>query len=238
MYTIEELIKAIKKSSSLSQVLRILGLSITGTSYSVLKNKILSNNIDISHFKNQDKLNCNKQKKHYSEFFILKPVGSPRTQAKTLRQALIESGRQYKCEWCGIADRWNGKDITLEVDHIDGNWRNNLQENLRFLCPNCHSQTDNFYKQKTLHYCCDCNKVIHYQSTRCVKCSNFENNKNKRKTNIPNKSILEKEIWELPAIKLAKKYKVSDRTIGLWCKHYSIKTPGYGYWNKKENIVP
>lgn len=61
------------------------------------------------------------------------------------RRYLIES-RGEGCEICGITE-WNGKHITLECDHIDGHHDNNSPENLRHLCPNCHSQTDT-YKAK------------------------------------------------------------------------------------------
>ena len=50
---------------------------------------------------------------------------------------------EYKCFECGIKD-WNNKPIVLELEHIDGNNRNNMPENLKLLCPNCHSQTDTF----------------------------------------------------------------------------------------------
>jgi 5-methylcytosine-specific restriction endonuclease McrA len=49
----------------------------------------------------------------------------------------------WKCSCCGI-DRWQEKNITLELDHIDGSAHNCKLENLRLLCPNCHSQTDTF----------------------------------------------------------------------------------------------
>ena len=48
-----------------------------------------------------------------------------------------------KCQECGI-DSWNGKDIKCQVDHTDGDSTNNKLENLRLLCPNCHSQTETF----------------------------------------------------------------------------------------------
>ncbi len=50
----------------------------------------------------------------------------------------------HNCEICGITRQWNGKELTFEIDHIDGNRENNFYSNLRYICPNCHSQTDTF----------------------------------------------------------------------------------------------
>ncbi len=66
-----------------------------------------------------------------------------RQKSHLLRRALIESGIQYKCFIC-VIDKWLGKDINLEIDHINGDSFNNSLENLRCLCPNCHSQTETF----------------------------------------------------------------------------------------------
>ena len=48
---------------------------------------------------------------------------------------------EYKCSCCNVSE-WNGKPLTLQIDHIDGKKTNNMIENLRYLCPNCHTQTE------------------------------------------------------------------------------------------------
>lgn len=62
-----------------------------------------------------------------------------------LREYLIKT-RGYSCSCCGITE-WNKQPISLEIDHIDGNPYNDNPTNLRFICPNCHSQTPT-YKAK------------------------------------------------------------------------------------------
>lgn len=61
-----------------------------------------------------------------------------------LKRALIEIGRSYVCAVCGNDGAWCGQPLGLEVDHIDGDYHNNEGWNLRFICPNCHTQTDSF----------------------------------------------------------------------------------------------
>lgn len=67
-----------------------------------------------------------------------------RARPCNLRDVLLEIGREYKCESCGQLPFHNGKSLTLPVDHIDGDNMNQERTNLRFLCPNCHTQTPTF----------------------------------------------------------------------------------------------
>lgn len=75
----------------------------------------------------------------------------PEYQSFKLKNRLIKEGiKENKCECCGISE-WNGKPLNLELHHIDGNSCNHLLDNLQLLCPNCHSQTDNFRSKNIKH---------------------------------------------------------------------------------------
>ncbi len=52
----------------------------------------------------------------------------------------------YTC--CGNTGEWLGRPITLQIDHINGDWRDHRRENLRYLCPNCHALTETWCRQK------------------------------------------------------------------------------------------
>ena len=69
--------------------------------------------------------------------------GECTSNSRALRPYIIKEHGE-KCALCGLGTLWNNKNITLQMDHIDGNSDNNFPQNLRLLCPNCHSQTENF----------------------------------------------------------------------------------------------
>ena len=75
---------------------------------------------------------------HKRKFFT--GLLTDRIDRPTIRKYLAES-RGYKCEVCGISE-WQGKDLMLQVDHINGDSSNDKPDNVRLICPNCHSQTE------------------------------------------------------------------------------------------------
>jgi transposase-like protein/RNA polymerase subunit RPABC4/transcription elongation factor Spt4 len=82
----------------------------------------------------------------------IKRVEEGRASRGAIRTYLL--AKSDECSCCGLTE-WMGQVIILEVDHIDGNSENNSLENLRLLCPNCHSQTETYKgknKGKGRHY--------------------------------------------------------------------------------------
>ncbi|KKM88814.1 hypothetical protein LCGC14_1254960 [marine sediment metagenome] len=141
-HTRELLEPVIRDSISFSDALRKLGRKPVGGSITSLKLTCKRNGIDTSHMTGQGHRKGKQPNNRLSanEILIMGASTDRRTTAHLLRRALFEIGVEHVCVECDLKPEWKGKSITLEVDHKDGQYWNNLQENLQFLCPNCHSQ--------------------------------------------------------------------------------------------------
>lgn len=137
----EELEQIVKDSLSVYDVLRKLGLKLAGGSHSYWSRKIKEIGIDTSHFLGAAHSRGKQSSRRISanEILVLRECGI-RQKANKLVRALLERGREHQCEKCGQLPFWMGHSLTLDVDHINENWLDDREENLRFLCPNCHSQ--------------------------------------------------------------------------------------------------
>ena len=143
------LVAAVKTSTSVADVMRSLGIRRSGGSHSHLVKRLERFSIDTSHFtgKGLSRGRPSHRKRKWQEILVLRHYGQ-RTPAVTLRRALIESGVEYLCKSCGGIPYWNGKELRLQVDHKSGNWLDDRRENLQFLCPNCHTQTNGYNGSK------------------------------------------------------------------------------------------
>lgn len=158
---------------------------------------------------------------------------------KSIKNRLLkERIFEEKCSICGISNEWNGKKLSLQLDHINGICDDHRIENLRLLCPNCHSQTETFgakrFKKSKSKTCQDCSVFISGKSKRCYKCAAKVRPQPKRKLFITKKD-LEKLIWEYPTTKIACMFNVSDKTIEKFCKKLNISKPPRGFWNKNKS---
>lgn len=149
-YTEEMLREAVKDSITIRQVLDKIGSrTIVGGMSTHIRSRIRHYGIDTSHFvgagwsKGIKKTNISS---HFvpAEKLLVKHTDGTRMMAHRLRRALISIGVPHKCKICNLPPMWLDRPIVLEVDHMDGDGSNDIPENLRFLCPNCHSQTDTF----------------------------------------------------------------------------------------------
>lgn len=149
-YSQEDLAKAVKESTSVSQVMRSLGMRVAGGSHSHLTKRIAKEGLDTSHFLGQSSRRgvVSRARIPASEILIKRSSGS-RTKTHKLKRAMLEVGIDYCCSECALIS-WQGKEITLDIDHIDGNWLDDRVENIRFMCPNCHSQTPTHGNKRAL----------------------------------------------------------------------------------------
>jgi len=139
-WTENQLRSAAKKSRSIRQVLYHLGLRQAGGNYAQIKKYLRFYKIDTTHFKGRG---WNKgMKMPYLPKVPLKEilVANSDYQSYKLKARLVREGlRKARCEKCGWAEKSPDGRIPLELDHINGDSRDNQLENLRILCPNCHS---------------------------------------------------------------------------------------------------
>ena len=251
----KEVIKLLPHSNSMSHLCKNLGLRAVDGYYTKILKIIKKYNLSTSHFGTLKQINRNARNKYTAmaddEFFV---KGIKRSSTSIIKRLINNGYKEYKCEnkMCGI-ETWHGKKITLQVHHINGDHLDNRIENLQLLCPNCHSQTENYSKHNSKKtsvtrqvidietikkewenkqevFCKNCNKKIKEGNIFCShKCAHEYH----RKFNPSNNELIN-EFKNLGSFtKVAKLYNVSPNAIKRRCIKNGIIDEVYKYIKHK-----
>lgn len=213
-----ELRKAVSESFSYREVLRNLNIPTSGNNASTLKRKIREYNLSTAHFTF-----------HPKQLKPKKPVETYLTEnthiaSSKLKEKLFKSGlKENKCEICGL-DTWLGRRLICQIHHINGDNTDNRLENLQILCPNCHSQTDNYCghantQNEEKHYCLECGRELKTKGPiYCLSCAS----KKRRKVDITKEKLLEVLKETGNRVQAAKYFGVSETTIRKWCNRFGL----------------
>jgi hypothetical protein len=239
----EELEAVIKNSFSLAQTIRNLGLGkICGGNYEVIKRYIRHYNIDCSHFTGKGWARDKKfETKPYRTFEEILVQNSTFSSTYHLKNRLLKAGLlNNKCYICSMEAYWNGRPLNLHLDHINGISNDHRIENLRLLCPNCHSQTETYTgknkkkksvdaksekksRQKFKKECKTCNGIL--SDKRAKNCFACYQQLKKTKIIWPTAEKLQELVLENSLSQLAKIFGVSDKAIAKRCKRLKIERP-------------
>jgi hypothetical protein len=206
---IDEFKALIRRSTSYREILNEFGFSPKGGNLKTLKMRIEEDCVDDSHIRNRPKtLNANISIEIPDDdlFASNSRHGRGIVKKRIIRHKLID---HTTCSECGMNNEWNDKPISFVLDHINGIPNDHRLENLRFLCPNCNSQTSTFAGRKSKENLerytrCSCGRIKLVSSDRCNKC----------------RGILARKVKSWSAI--GRKYGVSDNAVRKWAKAYKL----------------
>lgn len=224
-YTKEELKIIVNNSQNMSDLSAQLGyIAHGGSNHNTIQKRLDEYGIDTSHFN----IHTSSKPKTDDEIFIKDSQVSQRTLRSRYKAKQFST---YKCSICGQEPIWQGKELTLILDHIDGDNHNNVPENLRWVCPNCNQQLEttgykNFrtqYKNKKRYYCPCCGKQVSRKGMWCSTC--YHKSQVKSTSELPiSREELKDKIRNTSFLQIGKEFNVSDNAIRKWCVKYGLPT--------------
>lgn len=235
-FTKEELAEKVKEANSIRDLVLKLGYKTDGgDSYKTVKNRIEQYGFDISHFYTQERINRTPE-----NIFV-----ENSTANQSVLRRWYEKGHytEYKCAICGMPPEWNGRPLTLTLDHINGKHRDDRLENLRWICPNCDRQLPTYSKgaektnmnvrnkiqhmtaieamieeTKPTNTCQKCEKPISKNAVLCSDCYHTSTRVVERPSREELKLLIRTQSFEA----LGRQFGVDGNAIRKWCNAYGL----------------
>jgi Zn finger protein HypA/HybF involved in hydrogenase expression len=234
----QKLMEAIANSNSSRDVLVYLGLRAAGGNYSALKKAAKLFDLELPKY---DFSSISTEPREYSPLFPDEQVfveNSTYANRASLKKRMYRMGYKEECSECGLGPIWNGRPITLQLDHINGVYNDHRLENLRIICPNCHSQTETFagrtsvkdknetFQQRKLrriikgsNVCLDCDSPIFPNLKRCSLCADTAR-QNRYSVTYPEIDVLIEQLTATSFVKVAKELGVTDSALRKHVKKF------------------
>lgn len=140
----EQFLEIFQKSNSIREIIRAFDLNVCGAQYAAVKNKMKELDLSDRHFDKTKYLSNAQNTNRISLKKILVENSSYSSLYRLKIRLVKEKMMKYECVICKNDGAWNNTKLTLQLDHKNGIDSDHRLENLRFLCPNCHSQTLNY----------------------------------------------------------------------------------------------
>jgi len=212
-YSDEEFLAALRQSVSMRNLINLLEMCVSSWNYKNFYKRIQHLRASTDHWKGQTREDClgnlhSTTSRSLDQILI---ENSPVTGAVLRRNILKSKILEYKCAICGI-DEWNGKNLSLQIDHKNGCRTDDRIENLQWLCPNCHTQTETWGTKRRRNRCVDCNAPLsHKKSSRCRVCAGIAFQKTKIEW--PSNDQLLLMVENSSFVRVAQQLGVSDNAI-------------------------
>lgn len=226
----EQLQQLTNESKSFREILEKLNMEYTSGNYRSLRRRLREDNINLTNMNLEFRPRKMRVEQLTEKRFLLQRsndelfVENGTAYTETVKRRIIKDELiPYNCQICNVGDNWQSKRLTLILDHVNGISNDHRLSNLRFLCPNCNSQTDTFCGRNNLRLkskCPKCKQPFEGMGSVCKKC-HYDQTSFKIEKDVLEKMLSIHKTYKNVGIEMG----VCGTTVRKYCNIFGIKKP-------------